>query len=125
MTTDSSRSHVLNPATDERLETALGQLLRIGVIAASLVTIVGGVLVLRQPQSSTIVYTHISQVISGLHQHNGAAIVMLGLGLLLATPVLRVLCMLIAFLWQRDWLYAAFSAFVLAVLTFSLFFDRL
>jgi uncharacterized membrane protein len=125
MTTQPTRPGVFNPATDERLELALGHLLRAGVIIASLVTIAGGVMILRQPQSDAVIYTSVSQVIAGLHQHSGAAVVMVGLFILLATPVLRVLCMLVAFLLQKDWTYAAFSAFVLAVLGVRLVFDRL
>jgi uncharacterized membrane protein len=110
---------------DERLEMTLGHVLRVGVIVAGIVTIVGGVLILRQPQSMGTIYTNVPEVVAGLRQHSGAAVIMLGLFLLIATPVVRVLWMLAAFLHQKDWLYAAFSAFVFAVLIFSLFFDRL
>ena len=48
------------------------------------------------------------------------AIIALGMLLLIATPVVRVALSVVFFLAQRDWLYAAITVFVLAVLLLSL-----
>jgi uncharacterized membrane protein len=52
---------------------------------------------------------------------NGRGLIMLGLLILLATPVARVIFSTAAFALQRDYLYIAFTLIVLAVLMYSLF----
>jgi uncharacterized membrane protein len=52
------------------------------------------------------------------------AVVQLGLVLLIATPVARVALTLVAFLIQRDRLYVAITATVLALLLYSLVWGR-
>jgi len=52
------------------------------------------------------------------------AIVQLGLVLLIATPVVRVAFMLIAFVVQRDRVYVAISGLVLALLLYGLLLGR-
>ncbi len=49
-------------------------------------------------------------------------LVSLGIAVLMLTPYLRVLASLLFFAFvERNWKYAAFTGFVLAVLTYSLF----
>ncbi len=54
-------------------------------------------------------------------QFSGRAIIQLGLLLLIATPVARVIFSAFAFARERDYLYVAFTLTVLAVLLYSLF----
>jgi len=56
-----------------------------------------------------------------LAQGRSAAVIMLGLLILLATPVLRVAVSIIAFALERDWIFTAITMFVLAVLLISFF----
>jgi len=49
---------------------------------------------------------------------------MLGLLLLIATPVARVVMCVVGFLFERDKLYVAVSSLVLVILLYSLFFHR-
>ena len=56
-----------------------------------------------------------------MRQLSGRAIIQFGLLLLIATPVARVIFSAVAFAWERDYLYVAFTLAVLAVLTYSLF----
>jgi uncharacterized membrane protein len=56
---------------------------------------------------------------SGLREFRGEAIIMLGLLLLIATPVLRVAVSIVAFFFERDWTFVAITAFVLAMLILS------
>jgi len=50
----------------------------------------------------------------------GRGIIQLGLLLLIATPVARVVCAMAAFALQRDWLYVSVTVIVLSVLVYSL-----
>jgi uncharacterized membrane protein len=58
-------------------------------------------------------------VITGLRQGKPYALIALGLLLLIATPVFRVAVSVFTFLWERDRLYAAITAYVLTVLIVS------
>ena len=48
-------------------------------------------------------------------------LVNLGIAVLMLTPYVRVLASLISFGLERNWKYTAFTAFVLATLTYTLF----
>ena len=56
----------------------------------------------------------------GLPTLRPAALVQLGLVVLLLTPVARVAASVVGFMLERDWLYVAITAIVLAVLLASL-----
>jgi len=81
--------------TDKRIERILGTLLRAGVILAAAVVVAGGFL-------------------------SSAGIIQLGLLLLIATPVARVVFSIVVFALQRDWLYVGITLAVLAVLAYGL-----
>ncbi|HXU49289.1 MAG TPA: DUF1634 domain-containing protein, partial [Candidatus Binatia bacterium] len=51
----------------------------------------------------------------------GRGLIQLGLLLLIATPVARVIFSVFAFLYERDWKYVFFTLIVLGLLIFSLF----
>ena len=116
--------------TDEEVDQFLGNLLRAGVILASIVVAIGGVLYLtrhgldtadrRVFQSEPAQLRSIGGIIRGVAAGQAAAIVQLGLLLLIATPVARVAMSLVAFLLQRDRVYVFVTAIVLALLIFSL-----
>ncbi len=52
---------------------------------------------------------------------DGPSVIQLGLLLLIATPVVRVIFSLAAFWLERDKIYVVFTSVVLAILLFSLF----
>ncbi len=58
-------------------------------------------------------------VVSGVRDGRPYAVIALGLLILIATPVLRVAASVFTFLWEQDRLYAAITAYVLAVLIVS------
>ena len=60
------------------------------------------------------------QVVGGAFHGEALDIVQLGIMLLIATPVLRVLFVGIGYLIERDWLYVSVALIVLAVLSASL-----
>lgn len=59
------------------------------------------------------------ELAKGLAAFKGQAIVVAGLLVLIATPVLRVAISVLVFLEQRDYLFAVFTATVLAILLIS------
>ena len=61
----------------------------------------------------------------GLGQMDGRAIMMLGLGVLILTPLARVLSSLVVFISLRDRLYSALTAAVVALLALSLYLGKI
>jgi uncharacterized membrane protein len=115
---------------EAHVEQMVGNLLRIGVLIAAAVTIAGGIAFMIHhgslvPDHSVFrgqpaMLSSVAGVIAGVMALEPAAIVQLGIVLLIATPVARVLLTLIAFAVQRDWMYVLISAIVLALLAYSL-----
>jgi uncharacterized membrane protein len=62
----------------------------------------------------------LGEVGRGIAAHRGQAIVMLGILLLIATPIVRVVISVAVFASERDWLYAAITLAVLTLLVVSL-----
>jgi uncharacterized membrane protein len=118
--------------SDERVEQLVGNLLRGGVIVAAIVTALGGIVLLARHGGARADYHLFVGEPAALRSVGGVAgsalrleprgIVQLGLVLLIATPVARVLLSLVAFVLQRDRFYVAVTAVVLAILLFSLVF---
>lgn len=116
--------------TDEEVDEFLGNLLRAGVVIATVVVVIGGVLYLghhgadiadrRVFRSEPAHLRSIVGIIREAAAGHAAAIIQLGLLLLIATPVARVALSLVAFLLQRDRVYVFVTAIVLALLLFSL-----
>ncbi len=66
------------------------------------------------------VFPHtLGQVLRGVAAGSGLAITVLGLGLLVATPILRVAISMAGFAAQRDYTYTVFTGVVLVVLLIS------
>lgn len=118
--------------TDQRMTTLVALVLRGGVLLAAAVTLVGGIgLLTRQGQAipdyhtfrgSEAPYRSLLAVFEGVLQGEMPAIIELGVVLLIATPVARVLLTLIGFAVQRDRIYIVITSIVLAVLLSSLVF---
>jgi uncharacterized membrane protein len=114
------------------MEQVIGRLLQIGVLTASAVVVVGGAILLvrhggeptelRVFRGETSRLRSVSDAFSGLLSGNPRAIVQFGIVMLIATPVARVALTLGAFALQRDRLYVALTALVLALLLYGLFF---
>ena len=66
--------------------------------------------------------SNLAETISGLANGNPLAVVVLGLLILLATPILRVAVSILAFLAERDMQYVIITCIVLVVLLSSFFF---
>ena len=106
-------------------EIAIGNVLRFGVLASLAVLLIGIVYfyslrllgVLHHP----VFPDTLSGVINGLMHGDSVSIIMLGLVILLATPVLRVAVSIIAFAIEEDRTYVIITSVVLAILLFSIF----
>jgi uncharacterized membrane protein len=57
--------------------------------------------------------------LAGVRAGNPAAIIVLGLLVLLATPLLRIIVSIVSFARERDWPYVAITLLVLAILLLS------
>lgn len=66
----------------------------------------------------------LSDVFAGVGAFRGQAIIVLGLLVLILTPIMRVAISIAAFLEERDWFFAAITAAVLAILLFSFWLGR-
>lgn len=114
---------------DQTLETIIGYTLRIGVIAAAVLVLAGGVYYLIENAFTAADYHTFHPAakhaldLSGIVQNalalNSLGIIQLGLLVLVATPIVRVIFSVVAFALERDYLYVAVTAIVLAVLLYS------
>jgi uncharacterized membrane protein len=113
--------------TDKEMETEIGLMLRIGVSISALVVFVGGALYLIRGTALPD-YAHfrpdrlttVASVFHGIAQFDALSVIQVGILLLIATPVVRVVFCVVGFARQRDRLYVAVSALVLAILAYSL-----
>lgn len=116
--------------SDEEVDQLLGNLLRLGVIVATAVAAIGGVLFLArhgfEPSKGHVFVGEpaelrsVRAIVRAALTLRADAIVQLGLVLLIATPVARVAMSLVAFILQRDRVYIVVTSIVLALLIFSL-----
>lgn len=119
---------------DQKMEMMMGQLLRIGVLLAAVVVFIGGLLYLKEMHGPRPDYSIFHAESSNLRSPagiirqvptgNSNAIIQLGLLLLIATPIARVVFAAFGFFAEKDWLYVAVSILVLAVLMYSLLYDH-
>jgi len=108
----------------------MGFLLRTGVILAAALVFVGGVLFLvRHPlpvtnyrvfQGEPQELRTVSGIIRNAFSWHGRGLIQLGVLVLIATPVARVIFSVFAFLYERDWTYVAVTLLVLGLLLYSL-----
>jgi uncharacterized membrane protein len=117
--------------SDATVDLIVGNLLRGGVLLASAVVLLGGFLYLiqegRQIPTTRVFNGEPPQLrsVGGIVQDaltgDGRGVIQLGLLLLIATPVARVMFSVVAFVVQSDRTYIVVTLIVLAVLLFSLF----
>jgi len=116
--------------TDERLESLIGILLRLGVLTAAAIVAISGVFFVAahytdHPSYSTFQVEGdglrtIGGILRGSMHMQPAAVIQLGLLLLIATPVLRVALAAVGFYLEGDRLYLGVSLIVLTILLLSL-----
>lgn len=99
------------------IEVKISIIMRAGVILASLIMIFSFVLTLiKQTSLDQYEIYDISSIITGLIQLNPYSFMMLGIFVLILTPVIRVISTIILFASKKDKLYTAITIFVLIIL---------
>jgi uncharacterized membrane protein len=116
--------------SDQQVEQTIGNLLRIGLLVATAVVILGAVTYLRNHGSELPDYRifrgeppdlrGLSGIVGLALDWRGRGFIQLGLLVLLATPVARVAFSIIAFALQRDAMYVGITLVVLIVLLYSI-----
>ena len=122
------------PSADlvRKVELLISNLLRIGVISSLIVVVIGLIIsFLHHPDylhsdqmqqvisPSHMTWDSLRELFAGLIHLRGEAIIMAGLLLLIATPVMRVAVSIVAFMVERDWVFVVVTSFVLAMLVLS------
>jgi uncharacterized membrane protein len=117
--------------TDQKIDAIMGHLLRTGVVLTAILVFSGGVVFLIRHHQPVIDYRvfrgepEALRSIPGIFKEalalRGQGLIQLGLLVLIATPVARVVFSVLAFLYQRDWLYVGVTLLVLGLLLFGLF----
>jgi uncharacterized membrane protein len=116
---------------DRRMEAIIGILLRLGVSVAGSVVFFGAIVYLIRngmaplPDYKTFhgesaQLRTVEGILVGVRHFHGRAIIQLGVLLLIATPVARVVFSAFAFAFEKDRLYVVLTVVVLVILLFSL-----
>ena len=121
----------MNYEAERQMDAVMGRVLQVGVLVAAAFVFVGGVLYLARHAVPAIDYRHFQgepeeyRTVRGILREasglSGRGLIQLGLLVLIATPVARVVFSVYAFLRQRDWTYVVVTLIVLAILCYSLF----
>ncbi len=112
------------------IQQLIGNTLRWGVTISCLIAFIGGGIYLwmhgtePMPDYSHFsytdehpaAYTTLNGIVSGIATMNAMSWVQLAVIALILTPILRVLLSFFDFIRERDWLYSAISAIVLAII---------
>jgi uncharacterized membrane protein len=117
MTSEEARRHHVR-----RAELLISQVLRGGVVLSAMIIGIGmlGVVLQHSNQTSSLLaFDSLGAVWHGILAGNPLAVIMAGLLVLLATPVLRVAVSMVAFALEGDFRYVAITCLVLMILLVS------
>lgn len=97
------------------------KVLRVGVIVSSLLILLGMILLYANGEDITRSFnvTSLSEIIKGSVSFDSCSIIMLGLLMLIITPVLRVVASMFVFISEKDFLYFRITIIVLIILLIS------
>ncbi len=107
-----------------QLNEIIHALLTVGLVGSTAVMLFGLALDLVQHRALSTAVPRFDEVVTYVMALRPSGFLALGLLILIATPILRVLGSFAAFLHERDWRYAGITFLVLSVLFASLVFDR-
>lgn len=112
------------------MEIIMGNLLRLGVLLSALIVASGGVIFLLEHGGELQQYhsfaseprrlRDLSDIWKTAFQGRGRSLIQLGLLILIATPIARIIFSVIGYLLERDYLYVLITLVVLCVIFFSL-----
>lgn len=117
---------------DQDIERLIGLQLRFGVITASLIVLIGGLIYLKQfgalavPHYHSFTgtragYTSLGEIFKGVYTANAKGLIELGVVGLIITPILRIAFSLVGFIIEKDRLYIWITVTVLAIMMASIF----
>lgn len=109
----------------KKFNTFVGWQLRLGALTAIAIAVVGIVLYALQghgvaPEVSTfservVTYPSFVALWAGLCAGEATAVMQLAVAVLVATPLLRIVCSLVGFALERDWLYVGITLLVACI----------
>lgn len=119
--------------SERDMELLIGKLLRYGVMLACGITLFGGVIYLFQNHGVSMEHykpipdgtpfpgveqylRELSTILPRVLSFDGAAIIQLGVCVLIATPILRVAISVFAFLIEKDYMYVVITLIVLSII---------
>lgn len=118
--------------SERDVEKYIGNILRYGVLLSCTITLFGGIVYLLQHHGQTADYTPVPSgqpfpgvqsylrefgtIMPSVLQMDGAAIIQLGILVLIATPIIRVAFSVFSFLIEKDYLYVGITLIVLAII---------
>ena len=115
---------------DRQLQQLVAIVLRTGVIVSAVIALVGAILYLMGSGGARVDYgvfrgepmslRRVSAIVTEAVALHPRGLMQLGIVLLLATPLMRVVLSVISFAIQRDTLYVVVTLMVFSVLLFSL-----
>lgn len=115
---------------DTDMQLLLGRVLRAGTVTSVCIVFFGGVIYLHRHGHFMADYRSFTGTPAFLHQPGslfegvmalrGQAIIQIGILLLIATPILRVIFSAIGFVLEKDYLYVGISLLVLLIIFMSM-----
>ncbi|MFM6001093.1 MAG: DUF1634 domain-containing protein [Dolichospermum sp.] len=125
-----SNQKLIKSTSEQKLECLLSNLLMYGVLIASSIVLLGGILYLINHGSDIAEYQVFIGTSSQFHSPTGIinavlagslqGIIQLGLLILIAVPILRVIISLLIFVWEGELIYVIITSLVLASLSYSI-----
>lgn len=116
--------------SDRDLEKAMGNLLRYGVLLSAFIVVIGGAVYLyrhgieepsfRSFSGEPKQFTNLEMIFRSAGKGSGRAIIQIGVLVLIATPIARIIFSIIGFIKEKDVLYIGITLFVLGVIIASL-----
>lgn len=116
--------------SDSTIQSLIGYILRVGVLLSSAIVLVGGFIYLWRhggdlPHYTRFIdessrYADIFKLLAGACGFHGRDIIQLGLIVLIATPIARILFSALGFLLEKDYLYILICFLVLGIIAFSM-----
>src|SRR4051812_40156145 len=116
---------------EKDIQKMISNILRYGVLTSALFVISGGIIFLANNAQLTASYAHLegatfqlrnlAGIIAGVKNLQGDAIIQLGVVILIATPIARIVFSVFAFAIEKDYLYVVITVIVLFIIIFSIF----
>lgn len=104
-----------------KVELIIGKILRIGVVTSAIVIVIGIMLYFLNGSGYIGNFpTRFSTILNGIVAGKSYAIIMLGIFLLILTPVLRVVVSIYAFYKEKDTMYVVITTIVLVILIIAM-----